>query len=177
MDFFNQLSRFMKVILIVAAVVIIYGYLCRYAAIYFFWESEYIGWMLLYIGFIAILLQRIKMKRMIRKESVMEKIIIGIIVFVLLLKSVLLVVTPFTDAYTAAKKYLLSNDGIRAQVGNIQGFSVVPEGNINKSMQADKNSGLATLVLIVKGDKQYRKVTVYVVKRENEQDWLVGGME
>jgi hypothetical protein len=167
----------MKIILIIAPMVIIYGYLCNYAGMYFFWESGYIGWMLLYIGFIGILQQRIKMKKMIRKETVMEKIIIGIIVFVLLLKTVLLTVTPFTDAYAASKKYLLANGTIQAEVGNIHGFSVVPEGSIHQSTQADKVNGLATIVLLIKGDKKYKRVTIYVAKNENEQEWVVGGME
>jgi hypothetical protein len=177
MEFFDQLNKFMKTILIVTALVIMYGYLCRYAGIYFFWESSYIGWLLLYTVFIGLLWQRIKMKRMIRKKPLPEKIAIGIIIFVLFIKGTLLFATPFSDAYVVAKKYLLADSAIRNEVGTIHSFSIVPEGSINTSKENDKHTGSAEITLIVKGEMKFKQVTVYLVKHDDQQEWVAGGAE
>lgn len=177
MDVFNQLSKFMKAILVAALLFTIYGYICRFAGIYFFWESKSIGWVLLFIALIGLLLQRIKMKKMINKESTGEKIAIGFIIFLLLVKTSLLVITPFTDAYAAAQKHLLNDSALQAEVGTIQGFSIIPSGKFNKSSHNGRDTGSAAITLILKGEKKFKEVTVFVTKQEDQNEWVVEGVE
>jgi hypothetical protein len=177
MGIFNQLSKFMKVVLIAALLLLIYGYVCRWTGIYFFWESKSIGWVLLFIALIGVLLQRIKMKKMIRKKFLIEKIVIGFIIFLLFVKTILLLITPFTDAYAVATTHLRNDNNLQTEIGTIQGFSIIPQGGLSKSTQYGKDSGAATLTLIVKGERKFKEVTVFVVKYEDQQEWVVEGME
>jgi FtsH-binding integral membrane protein len=177
MEFFNQLSKFMKAILIAALLLLIYGYVCRWTGIYFFWESKSIGWVLLFIALIGLLMQRIKMKKMIQKKSIFEKIAIGFIIFLLFVKTILLLITPFTDAYAVATTHLRNDSSLRAEIGTIRGFSIIPQGGLSKSTENGKDSGAATITLIVKGEKKFKEVTVFVVKYEDQQEWVVEGIE
>jgi hypothetical protein len=177
MELFNQLSKFMKGILIAALLLLLYGYVCRWTGIYFFWESKSIGWILLFIVLIGLLLQRIKLKKMIRKKSIFEKIIIGFIIFLLFVKTILLLITPFTDAYAVATAHLRNDSNLQTEIGTIQGFSIIPQGGLNKSTENGKDSGAATITLIVKGEKKFKEVTVFVVKYEDREEWIVEGME
>jgi hypothetical protein len=177
MELYNQLSKFMKAISIAALLLIVYGYLCRVSGIYFFWESKTIGWMFLFVALIGLLMQRIKMKQMIQKRSTIEKIGIGFIMFALLMKILLLAITPFTDAYAVAKKHLLADRALQAEIGTIQSFSIVPLGGIRKSSQGGKDSGSATITLILKGEKKFKEVTVFITKHEDQEEWMVEGVE
>jgi hypothetical protein len=177
MEVFNQLNKFMKAIFIAAMLFILYGYVCRMAGIYFFWESKSIGWMLLCIAFIGLLLQRIKMKKMIRKKTIIEKTGIGFIIFTLFIKILLLAITPFTDAYAAAQQQLLNDPTIQKEIGTIHGFSIVPTGGIHTSTQTGKGNGSASITLILKGEKKFKEVTVVVTKNEDQQEWVVEEVE
>ncbi len=163
----------MKAVLISGLSFIIYGYACRFFNIYFFWESRSIGWGFLLIGFIGLLMQRIKMKKLIRKEATLEKIGIGVIIFILFAKVLLLSITPFTDAYTLAKAYVMNDRKLQGEIGTINSLSIVPLGGISKSSNAGKDSGYATLTLILKGEKKFKEVTIAVAKSEDQEGWVV----
>jgi hypothetical protein len=177
MEVFNPLNKFMKAILIAALLLLIYGNVCRWAGFYFFWESKSVGWVLLFIALIGLLMKRIKMKKMIQKKSVFEKIVIGFIIFLLFVKILLVVITPFTDAYAVATTHLLNDSNLQTEIGAIQGFSIIPQGGLNKSTENGKDRGAATITLIVKGEKKFKEVTVFVVKYEDQQEWGVEGIE
>lgn len=47
-------------------------------------------------------------------------------VFVLLVQGVVLVAIPNSDAYNAAKLYLRNNAEIKNEIGDVEGFSLIP---------------------------------------------------
>jgi hypothetical protein len=156
---------------------ILYGYLCRIIGLYFLWESKSIGWTLLFIGVIGFLSNRVKIKTTEKKKSILEKIAIGIIIFILLVQSILIVVIPFTDAYSVAKVYLNNDAKLKTEIGNINGFGLIPTGGIQKTTDSTGEYGSATINLTVKGDKKFKDITVYVVKYAGSPEWKVEGIE
>lgn len=176
-DTFRQLSRRTKTLLFSGLLFIIYGYLCRAVGLYFFWESKSVGWTLLLIGIISFLADRIKIKKTEKRKHLVEQIIIGFICFIFLIQTILLTVIPFSDAFTVAKTYLQNNDDIKNEVGNVTGFGLIPTGGIQKSTDSQGESGNAAITLTVKGDKKFKDLIIYVVKRPDTTAWVVDGLE
>jgi len=177
MTTFKQLNTFTKTALLAGLVLIIYGYLCRFTGLYFFWESKSIGWVLLFAGGIGFLLTSIKTKAAVKKNTLLEKIGIGVIAFSLLITIGLMAIMPFTDAYTASKKYLTNNPALRSEIGNIKSFSLMLTGGIQETRDSSGEYGNATINLIIKGDKKFKDVVLYVVKTADSPEWKVMAME
>jgi uncharacterized protein with PQ loop repeat len=176
-DAFRQLSRRTKTLLSSGLLLIIYGYLCRAGGLYFFWESKSVGWTLLLIGIISFLADRIKIKKTEKRKHWLEQIIICFICFVFLIQAILLIVIPFSDAFSVAKTYLQNNDDIKNEVGDVTGFGLIPTGGIQKSTDSQGESGNAAITLTIKGDKKFKDVIIYVVKRPDTTSWVVDGLE
>lgn len=155
----------------------IYGYLCQAAEIYFFWESKPIGWALILIGFIGLLSDRMRQKSNKNQKSLFEKLGIGVIAFMLFMQVVLIAIIPNTDAYTVAKEFIENNEVLTSKVGVIEGFGLIPMGGIQKATNSEGTSGSATINLIVKGQKKYQNITVFVVKYADQPDWVVEGIK
>ena len=168
-----KISKFTTTILTLAIIFILYGYFCRVIEFNFFWESKSIGWSLLLIAGISYLADRIKIKKLQNNKTLFEKIGIGVTILYLCVQIILLVIFPFTDAYAAATAHLAHNSVLKSEVGNITEFRVIPTGNIQKKINAHGESGSATINLIVKGNKKFKDITIYVVKRVENPGWTV----
>ncbi|MEZ4773031.1 MAG: hypothetical protein R3D00_07605 [Bacteroidia bacterium] len=177
MEIFKQLNKFTKTVLITGLTFMLYGYLCRLIGIYFFWECKSIGWILLFIGVIGFLSNRIKIKTTEKKKTNLEKVGIGIIIFVLLVQTILVAVIPFTDAYLVATTHLINDDNLKTEIGNITGFGLIPTGSIQKATDSSGEYGSATINLTVRGDKAFKDITIYVVKNADSPEWKVEGIE
>jgi len=177
MDTIKQLNKFTKTVLIIGLALILYGYLCRLIGLYFFWESKSVGWVLLFFGLIGLLLNRIKIKTTENRKTLFEKIGIGFIIFILVVNTILSVVIPFTDAYLAAKTYLINDANLETELGNITEFGLIPTGGIQKTIDSNGEYGSATINLTVIGDKKFKDITIYVVKNANNPEWKVEEIE
>lgn len=169
----NNLSKFTKTFLAIGLIFLIYGYLSRLVGLYFFWESKSIGWAIIFIGLIGLLLDRIKIKKEKEKKSIIEKIGIGVIAFILLIQTILIAVIPFTGAYSVAKEYIKNNEQLTEEIGTVEGFGLMPTGGIQKTTDSQGTYGSATISLTVKGEQKYKDVTVYVVKYADQPEWTV----
>jgi hypothetical protein len=173
----KPLNNFTRKVLLAGLILILYGYLCRQIGLNFFWESKSIGWTLLYIGAIGFLVRRIKIKKTEKKRTLLEKIGIGILIFILLIQAGLIAMLPFTDAYPIAKAYLVNDAKLKNEIGNITGFGLTPSGGIQEKKDASGEYGSVTINFIVKGDKKFKDVTIYVVKNPDSPEWKVLGIE
>jgi hypothetical protein len=165
-----------KVSLIAAILVTFYGYLCRIIGIYFFWESISVGWTLILISLILLLYDRIRIKKLQNKKKLIEKIGIGIILFVLIIRFVFLIVIPKTDAFNAAKQFISASEQIAREIGSIKGFGVIPSGNISVSTSEEGEIGNAEINLTVKGARKYKDFTVYLEKNPLSE-WQVKSIQ
>lgn len=173
----KQLNKFTKTVLIIGIILIFYGYLCRLIGLYFFWESKSIGWVFLLIGLIGILSNSIKIKKLEKRKILFEKIGIGIVVFMMLVQTILIVIIPLTDAYSTAKTYLNNDIEINDEVGEIIGFGFIPTGGIQKTTDSNGEFGSATINITVKGEKKFKDITIYVIKNVDSPNWKVEGIE
>jgi hypothetical protein len=176
-DDIKQSNSLTKAVFATAMVLIIYGYLCRMIGLYFFWESKLIGWLLFLIGIILFLLETIKIKKADNKETMPYKIGVGITVFFLLFESAFMLITPRTDAYSAATKYVLDNSEIKAEIGEIKAFALIPTGSIEMGSNKEGNYGNALINVVAKGDKGFKDLSIYVVKYIDSAEWTVEKVE
>ena len=172
----GQMNKFTKITLLTGLILILYGYLCRAIGLYFFWESKYYGWSIIFVGIIAFLSTRIKLKRAQARKTILEKIGVGLLIFILLIQAILIIVIPSTDAYKVTKEFLLANESLKIEIGNIKSFNILPIGSIQKNTTNDRVSGNARIHLIVKGEKKFKDVTAYVEKT-TDTGWTVTRLE
>ena len=168
---FRSFTPTTKILIVASLTLLLNGYLCRIAGIYFFWESKTLGWMLVFITALSILIERIRDKKLQGKKVLSEKIFICLILFVLAIESLLLFALPRTDAYAAAKHFLLTDGKIKNQVGEVEGFFLIPLGGIAMYSDSQGESGNADLNVTVKGGKNYFDVHLIVTKSPNT-DWV-----
>ena len=173
----RELNKPSKAILTTALVFIAYGYFCRLIDFYFFWESKSIGWAILLIGIIFLLRNKLESEKKKKRNIVPHKIGIGIIIFILLLQTFLLCLIPTTDAFSVAKKFLSADSSLRSEIGIINGYRLIPMGSIKTKSGSNGNSGSATIILTVHGEKKYKDLTIYVIKYVDRTEWEVKRIE
>ncbi len=172
MDKFNKLPQTIKTLIILTGVLLIYSYLCRLIGLNFFWESKILAWSLLLVSIISLLVQRIQIKKTQEKETLSEKIAIGLVSFILLFVSIWFVFVPQTDSYKIAKEYILTDKEISNEVGEVNSIVLVPVGNISISTTSEGTKGQATLSFIVKGNQKFKDITLLLNKSINS-DWTI----
>ena len=176
-EILKNLNKFTKTLLITGIVLILYGNISRIIDIYFFWESKSIGWNILFIGIIGLLLSLIKQKKIEKKKRIFENIGVGIIVFGFITQTILMIVIPFTDAYSKAKYFIKTDSTIKKTVGKINGFGLMPTGGIQMVSDSSGEYGNATINLTIKADKKFKDITIYLEKYIDNPNWEVVGLE
>jgi hypothetical protein len=126
MSFLFRQNAFTRVVIVTALLFIIYGYAARIFHVYFFWESAFIGWMLAFVAMIGICVGLIKERIPFKNTTIPQKIIIGLLCFILLVQIILLIVLPRTDAYKAAKEFFQNDADVRNEVGEVRDCSIIP---------------------------------------------------
>jgi len=172
MQEFAKLSNLNKVLVRLTIIVLLYGYICRIAGLYFFWESKTIGWLLFFITIISILIQRLKTKKIANKKAVAEKIFIGLILFGLFCQSLIVIIMPQTDAYKSAKQFLITDRVISNEVGSVYDVFLKPVGAISTSSSSAGEIGQADLNFIVKGKNKFKDINLKLTK-EIDTDWII----
>lgn len=76
----------------------------------------------------------------------------------------------YTQAYKFAKDYIKNDRELINELGEIKGFGFIATGGIQISNNPNGEQGSATFILIVKGEKKYKEVTV-IVNKEVDSDW------
>jgi hypothetical protein len=109
-----SLSRLIKPLLILTAVFMGYGYLCRLLNIYFFWESKTLGWVLFNLLLVVALLDRISTRKANRRKILLEKIGVGFLLFSLVVIGALFFFIPKTSAHESALMFIHSNWYVRS---------------------------------------------------------------
>lgn len=168
----QQLTKTTKFSFIVAAVLLLYGYICRLLPLYFFWESKFIGWIILIIALVGLLLYRIRSGKNLGRKRIIEKIGVGILIFILIVQTVFFVAVLNSDAYQVAKTIIENDQLLRKEVGEIRNISIVPIGEIASSSSNNEESGKAEIHVIVKGSKKFLDAAIFLVKEKGEE-WKV----
>lgn len=176
MEYLNFLSLRTKVLIIVTALFLFYGYLCRFAGIYFFWESKSIGWVFFFVALISFLLDRIKKEKARKGKAVGEKIGIGVQVIVIVTKVAIFFAVPYSDTYAKAIDYIRVNQTIQSKTGAVRDIFFVPYGNLTERHTPNNVAARADLHFVVKGADKYIDLNLLMGK-DVDSDWeiLIGG--
>ena len=165
-----------KPVLLSGIVLLAYGYLCRTLNIYFFWDSKIIGWFVLLIALVSYLFDLHKSRRRRGKKTIWVKIGIGFFLFGLMLFPFIIFMLKTSNAYQSAIEYLSTDSQIKTEIGNVKGFGFITTGSEATISINGSESGQATFDLIVKGDKKYKDVTVYL-RKTPDSFWTVTFVE
>jgi hypothetical protein len=167
------LNIYTKIVLIAAAFLICYGYLCRSLHLYFFWESLPIGWELLLVGGILVLLQVIKIRKQEGSKAIPLKIGLGLLCFVGLVQLIISGAILTSDSLVAAKQHLRTDKSMNLKVGSPQSFVLVPAGGISQSTSSEGTEGSAEIHLIVKGTIGITDAVLLVERQLGDKEWKV----
>lgn len=168
-----QLSTTTKILLAAGSVFVVYDYLCRAAAIYFFWESGVVGWFLLLLGAINLLLNRIDTKSSQKEGAVIEKGIAFILVFLLIIRLIVFGAFMFSDAFETASNYLKTNEQVRSKIGPVSGVVLFSEGEISTTSNPEGEQGEGVLNLVAKGQHEYKQFELHLSKTPKVNTWQV----
>lgn len=170
------LSIYVKIAFATAFGLITTGYLVRVFEIYIFWESKPIGFAILLICIAILLKTDITKRKFLKVKNVWSHIGFWIIVFILFVKTLIIIILPNSDAYKAVKDHLKNDNQLKSEIGELKGFTVLPSGGIETSSDSNGTYGAASIALIVKGTVRYKELIIYVNKTPNT-DWTVMGIE
>lgn len=137
-----------------------------------FWESKTLGWVLFWLTVVFILRDRINGKELQNKKTIVEKIGIGLSIFVILIKGVLFFVIQQTSAYDSAIKFIKTSQGIQSKVGTIESVFLVPFGGISMTTNSQGTAGQANLYFIIKGSKKHLDLNL-LMNKDFETDWEI----
>ena len=160
------MNKSLRTILAAGALVILYSFIVRLAGIYFFWESSFLGWSILFIGLLLWLFRAVKTKKAAGKKRLWEILGIALLLLILVVQLVVTIVFPRTDAYAAAVAYIRKNDSLKKELGTIKGFGFTESGSMAVSSTDTSEAGNAEFHLIVKGEKKYKDIIIYL-----DKDW------
>lgn len=172
LSFLNSFSDITRKLVIATFVFLLYGYLCRLVGLYFFWESKTIGWILFWVAIVFVLLDRIKLRKVQNKKTILEKVGIGISVFVVIVKAFLFFVMQQTSAYSSAINFIKSNREIQEKVGAVNGVFLVPFGGFSVTTGSQGEAGQADMHFIVKGSKKYVDLNL-LLEKDFSTDWQI----
>jgi len=158
------MNRLSKTILVIGAILLVYGYLCRILKINFFWDSKAIGWIVLLIALLSYLIDLRRTRGQRGKKVIWVTIGICILILGLVILPVAVFMLKTSDAYDAAIEYLRSDPKIKDEIGNVKGFGLIPTGSVQTTTINGIESGNATFEIIVRGDKKYIDITVDLEK-------------
>ncbi len=171
----NKRTKFLAII---AAVLLLYGYLSRLLNIYFFWDSKSIGWSLLLIAIISYLVDNIAVRESQNKKTILNKIGIGLLSFFVVVVLIFSVsVKLFSDSYDVATNHIKNDYSLREELGEIKGFSLLTSGSIQTETNSDGEFGYAAFELTANGEKKFKDVTIQLIKNPENPSWKVESME
>ncbi|GAB3589214.1 hypothetical protein [Hymenobacter daeguensis] len=169
----SQVSTTTRLLLVAGGILVAYDYICRAANIYFFWESGVVGWFLLLLGAISFLLNRIDAKSSQKTGAVIEKGIVFVLVFLLIIRLIVFGAFVFSDAFEAASTYLKTNEQVRSEVGPVSGVVLFSEGEVNTTINSEGEQGEGVLNLVAKGQNKYRQFELHLSKTPKANTWQV----
>lgn len=169
-----QMSRALKIFFASAIFLILYGYGCRVFHFYFFWESEMIGWVLLFTAVLFFLIGRQRRDKRSGKKTVGYKIGIGVMGFILIGGSVAYIFMPFTDAFKAAKVLVTKNPDVNRRIGEVRSVILVPYSYYihMESTERGDSQGEAEFSLLVHGTMGIADIDV-CLNKDWKTDWVL----
>jgi hypothetical protein len=165
------MSTATKIVFIIGLLLLIYGYLCRYFNIYFFWDSKYFGWFGVISGLLLLLID-IRMIRIRQKQNIFfVRVFVAIIIIFLALEGSAIIWLKSSKPYDNLIEAIKTDEVMKAEIGDIRGFNLVPGISIVDIIQVP-SSGSLTFVITVRGRKAHKDLEVNI-ENTLSIDWRV----
>ena len=119
------------------------------------------------------MIDRIKINKSQNRKSILQKIIIGVLTFIIGFQISWISFIPFSESYKMTEKYILENNFLKQDIGEIKSIQIVPIGNVKteKNLNGEKTS--AKLKLIVKGENKYLDLKTSALKTSENDNWEI----
>jgi hypothetical protein len=160
------------IILISAVALIAYGYICRIASSYFFWDSKIIGWFLLFIGLFLALLNAHRSRKRRGEKTGWVKLAIAFFIIGFIAAPLAIFMMKNSEAYAFATDFIKNDSTIANDVGSVKGFGLFPTGSLSTVSINGIESGEAAFSFTVKGSKKYRDVYIHL-RKQHDSNWKV----
>jgi hypothetical protein len=169
------MSTATKVAFIIGILLLIYGYFCRLFSIYFFWDSKYFGWIAI-LSALLLLLIDIRIIRVRQKQNIFfVRVLVAIIVIFLAVEASAVVWLKTSAAYDELTESIKIDGVMKAEIGNIRGYSLIPGINILDIISAAGSESL-TFTITVRGERAYKELEV-TIERIGPLEWRVSSMK
>lgn len=151
---------------------LIYGKLAPGLNIYFFWESSYVGYIMLVGALGAVLLVEALIRVGLFKAYYRSGWRTAIHILFAILVVVVNFVFAFSDSLYASKQWLKENEAIINEVGEVQAFGWFVSGSAASGSGSSGSYDVGSYDIIVKGTGKYKKVHVRASK-VNDEPWEI----
>jgi len=158
------MSTSTKVIFIIAFLLLIYGYLCRFLNIYFFWDSKHIGWIMLATGLMGFFIDLKKILEAQKKSSFLPQFFIGVIIVAFGIAGGGILLLNSSKAYQDAIESIKTDEVIKSEMGTIRGIGLFPSGAGFLDFAYKVNREPSTFVITVRGSKIIKDVEITLYK-------------
>lgn len=149
MDLHKLFGPITKWLFTIAAILILYGYVCRWFNIYFFWESSTVGWTLFLLFLIGIMWNSMQIKKAEDRKTIGNKIGIGIIVFIFIIAPIVMASIYCMGIYADAKTFIVESKRVEHELGRVQSVILKPKGSVETSESKKGRTGRARLFVII----------------------------
>ncbi len=177
LDLIKSLNKYFKVLFLLSISLIVFGYMVRIFNVSFFWESKQFGYLSLIILIVVFLRMDINKRKDLKIKNTFSHLVFWFLLIVVFLKHITLIIYPSSDAYKEVVNFINTNKKIENEFGKVMGFTILPEGSFQKSIDENGSSGIAVFTFIVKGENKYKEVEFIIEKQYNKTNWEVVNVE
>lgn len=154
------MSTSTKIILIIAFLLLIYGYLCRFLNIYFFWDSKHFGWIMFATGLMGFFIDLKKILEVQKKSSFLPLFFIGIIIIAFGIAGGGILLLNSSKTYQDAIENIKTDGVIKSEIGDIKGVGLFPSGTGFLEFAFNVNPGPSTFIITVRGSNAIKDVEI-----------------
>ncbi|HEX3166154.1 MAG TPA: hypothetical protein VHQ93_07810 [Chitinophagaceae bacterium] len=158
------MSTSTKIIFIIAFLLLIYGYLCRFLNIYFFWDSKHFGWIMLATGLTGFFIDLKKILEAQKKNSFLPRFFIGVIIVAFGIAGGGILLLNSSKAYQDAIESIKTDEVIKSEMGNIKGIGLFPSGTGFLDFAYKASYGPSTFVITVRGTRAIKDMEITLYK-------------
>src|SRR6186713_866913 len=115
------MSTSTKIIFIIAFLLLIYGYLCRFLNIYFFWDSKHFAWIMMATGLMGFFIDLKKILKAQKKSALLPQLFIGIIIVAFGIAGGGVLLVNSSKTYQDTIESIKTDEVIKSEMGDIKG--------------------------------------------------------
>lgn len=168
------MSTATRVAFIIGILLLIYGYLCRLLSIYFFWDSKYFGWLGIISGLLLLLID-IRITRVRQQQNIFfVRVFVAVIVIFLAIEGSAIVWLKTSTAYDNLTESINTDQLMKAEIGDIHGYGLIPGINILDIISALESESL-NFRITVRGQRAYKELEV-TIERTAPLEWRVSSI-